>query len=149
MNYIINYSKYNHEFMYIVFSWNYKRHDSLIYALIIFVIIDYATGVLLAIHNRKVSSEIGYKGIIKKVLIFLVVSMAYVIDHYVLETKSTLRTVVIIFYLSNEGFSILENVGQLGLPIPRRLKEFIEKIMKESEWYTFIYIQIIGKIYFF
>lgn len=133
MNYIMNHNKYSHEFMNTALSWNYKRQDSLIYALIIFVIMDYATGVLLAIHNRKVSSEIGYKGIIKKVLIFLVVSMAYVIDYYVLETKSTLRTVVIIFYLSNEGFSILENVGQLGLPIPKRLKDFIEKIMKENE----------------
>jgi len=133
MDYFINHSKYIHELMNVALSWNFKRQDSLIYALIIFVIIDYVTGVLLAIHNQKVSSEIGYKGIIKKVLIFLVVSMAYIIDHYVLETKSTLRTVVIIFYLSNEGFSILENVGQLGLPIPRRLKDFIEKIMKENE----------------
>ena len=133
MDYFINHSKYIHELMNVALSWNFKRQDSLIYALIIFVIIDCVTGVLLAIHNQKVSSEIGYKGIIKKVLIFLVVSMAYIIDHYVLETKSTLRTVVIIFYLSNEGFSILENVGQLGLPIPRRLKDFIEKIMKENE----------------
>lgn len=131
MDYLINYNKYSYEF--VNASLSYKRLDSLIYALIIFVIIDYVTGVLLAIHNQKISSEIGYRGIIKKILVFLVVSMAYVIDHYVLGTKSTLRTVVIIFYLSNEGFSILENIGQLGLPIPKKLEEFIEKIMKDNE----------------
>lgn len=102
--------------------------NSLIYALTTFVAIDYITGVLLAIRDKKVSSEVGYKGIVRKFLIFLIVSMGNIIDNYVLGTGSTLRTLVIMFYLANEGISILENAGQLGLPIPKKLRDAIEKL---------------------
>ncbi len=102
--------------------------NSLIYALTVFVAIDYITGVLLAIRDKKISSEVGYKGIVRKFLIFLIVSMGNIMDNYVLGTGSTLRTLVIMFYLANEGISILENAGQLGLPIPQKLREIIEKL---------------------
>lgn len=102
--------------------------NSLIYALTAFVALDYITGILLAIRDKKISSEVGYKGIVRKFLIFLIVSMGNIIDNYVLGTGSTLRTLVIMFYLTNEGISILENAGQLGLPIPKKLKEAIEKL---------------------
>lgn len=102
--------------------------DSLIYALIIFVAIDYITGILLAIHDKRISSEVGFKGIVKKILIFIIVSMGNIIDSYILGTGSTLRTLVIMFYLTNEGFSILENAGQMGLPIPQKLKDAIQKL---------------------
>jgi toxin secretion/phage lysis holin len=107
--------------------------DSLIYALIIFVAIDYITGILLAIHNKKLSSEIGYKGIVKKILIFMVVSMGNIIDSYIFGTGSAHRTLVIMFYLANEGLSILENAGQLGLPIPQKLKDAIQKLNHNNE----------------
>lgn len=102
--------------------------NSLIYALTAFVAIDYITGVLLAIRDKKISSEVGYRGIVRKFLIFLIVSMGNIMDNYVLGTGSTLRTLVIMFYLANEGISILENAGQLGLPIPKKLREAIEKL---------------------
>ncbi|WOO37908.1 phage holin family protein [Anaerocolumna sp. AGMB13020] len=102
--------------------------NSLIYALTAFVALDYITGVLLAIRDKKISSEVGYRGIVRKFLIFLIVSMGNIMDNYVLGTGSTLRTLVVMFYLANEGISILENAGQLGLPIPKRLREAIEKL---------------------
>ncbi len=107
--------------------------NSLIYALTAFVAIDYITGVLLAIRDKKISSEVGYKGIVRKFLIFLIVSMGNIMDNYVLGTGSTLRTLVIMFYLANEGISILENAGQLGLPIPKKLREAIEKLNSNYE----------------
>ncbi|WP_033165496.1 phage holin family protein [Clostridium sp. KNHs205] len=107
--------------------------NSLIYALTAFVAIDYITGVLLAIRDKKISSEVGYKGIVRKFLIFLIVSMGNIMDNYVLGTGSTLRTLVIMFYLANEGISILENAGQLGLPIPKKLREAIEKLNSSNE----------------
>jgi toxin secretion/phage lysis holin len=107
--------------------------NSLIYALTAFVAIDYITGVLLAIRDKKISSEVGYRGIVRKFLIFLIVSMGNIMDNYVLGTGSTLRTLVIMFYLANEGISILENAGQLGLPIPKKLREAIEKLNSSNE----------------
>jgi len=107
--------------------------NSLIYALTAFVAIDYITGVLLAIRDKKISSEVGYRGIVRKFLIFLIVSMGNIMDNYVLGTGSTLRTLVIMFYLANEGISILENAGLLGLPIPKKLREAIEKLNSSNE----------------
>ena len=107
--------------------------NSLIYALTAFVAIDYITGVLLAIRDKKISSEVGYRGIVRKFLIFLIVSMGNIMDNYVLGTGSTLRTLVIMFYLANEGISILEKAGQLGLPIPKKLREAIEKLNSSNE----------------
>ena len=84
-------------------------------------------------RDKKISSEVGYRGIVRKFLIFLIVSMGNIMDNYVLGTGSTLRTLVIMFYLANEGISILENAGQLGLPIPKKLREAIEKLNSSNE----------------
>ena len=92
--------------------------DGLLYALIAFVVIDYITGVMCAIINKQLSSEVGFKGIFRKVLIFLLVGIANIIDVQVIGTGAVLRTAVIFFYISNEGVSLLENAGHLGLPIP-------------------------------
>ena len=91
--------------------------DGLLYALIAFVVIDYITGVMCAIINRELSSAVGFKGIFRKVLIFLLVGIANIIDVQVIGTGAVLRTAVIFFYISNEGVSLLENAGHLGLPI--------------------------------
>lgn len=109
-------------------GWLFGGFDSLIYAVIAFVAIDYITGVLVAIQNKKISSEIGFKGICKKVMIFLLIAIGSIIDNYIMTTGSTLRTMLIMFYLSNEGISILENAGQLGLPYPQKLKNVIQKL---------------------
>lgn len=103
-------------------------NDGLIYVLLVFVIIDYITGIMCAVSDKKLSSSIGFKGICRKVLIFMLVGMAHLLDRYVLKTGSVLRTAVIFFYISNEGISLLENAGHLGLPIPEKLKEVLEQL---------------------
>lgn len=107
--------------------------DGLLYALIAFVVIDYITGVMCAIINRELSSAVGFKGIFRKVLIFLLVGIANIIDVQVIGTGAVLRTAVIFFYISNEGVSLLENAGHLGLPIPERVKTVLEQLHDRAE----------------
>ncbi len=107
--------------------------DGLLYALIAFVVIDYITGVMCAIIDRKLSSAVGFKGIFRKVLIFLLVGIANIIDVQVIGTGAVLRTAVIFFYISNEGVSLLENAGHLGLPIPEKIKTVLEQLHDRAE----------------
>ena len=107
--------------------------DGLIYALTAFVVVDYITGVMCAIADKKLSSSVGFKGICRKVLIFILVGIANIIDVQVIKSGSVLRTAVIFFYLSNEGVSLLENAAHLGLPIPNKLKEVLEQLHDRSE----------------
>ena len=107
--------------------------DGLLYALIAFVAIDYITGVMCAVINRKLSSAVGFKGIFRKVLVFLLVGIANIIDVQVVGTGAVLRTAVIFFYISNEGVSLLENAGHLGLPIPERVKTVLEQLHDRAE----------------
>lgn len=92
------------------------RCDGLLYALIVFVVLDYITGVLYAIADHRLSSAVGFKGICRKVLIFALVGVANILDVYVIGTGCVVRTATIFFYISNEGVSILENAANLGLP---------------------------------
>ena len=107
--------------------------DGLLYALIASVVIDYITGVMCAIINKQLSSEVGFKGIFRKVLIFLLVGIANIIDVQVIGTGAVLRTAVIFFYISNEGVSLLENAGHLGLPIPEKIKTVLEQLHDRAE----------------
>ena len=109
-------------------GWFFGGFDGFLYALLAFVCIDYITGVMVAIVNKTVSSEVGFKGIFKKVLIFTLVGVANIIDVNVLQSSSAIRTAVIFFYLSNEGISIIENAGILGLPIPQKLKDVLAQL---------------------
>ena len=102
--------------------------DGLLIALLLFVITDYITGVMCAIADKKLSSAVGFKGICRKVLIFLLVGIANILDMQVIGTGSVLRTAVIFFYISNEGVSLLENAGHLGLPIPVKIKAVLEQL---------------------
>lgn len=102
--------------------------DGLLIALAVFATVDYITGVLCAIADKKLSSTVGFKGICRKVLIFTLVGIANVVDVNVIGDGSILRTAVIFFYLSNEGVSLLENAAHLGLPIPEKLKEVLEQL---------------------
>nr|WP_066640697.1 phage holin family protein [Desulfolucanica intricata] len=111
-----------------VLGWLLGGFDSLAYALIAFVVIDYFTGVLLAIYEKKVSSTIGFKGIYKKVLIFALISLGNIIDQYIIGSGSSLRTMLILFYLSNEGISILENAAKMEVPFPQKLKDILQQI---------------------
>ncbi len=107
--------------------------DGLLYALIAFVVVDYITGVMCAISDHTLSSEVGFKGICRKVLIFLLVGIANILDMQVIGTGSVLRTAIIFFYISNEGVSLLENAGHLGLPIPTKLKDVLAQLHDRSE----------------
>ena len=107
--------------------------DGLLFALVVFVVMDYVTGVMCAAADRKLSSEVGFKGICRKVLIFMMVGIANVLDVLIIGSGSVLRTAVIFFYLSNEGVSLLENAGHLGLPIPEKLKAVLEQLHRQSE----------------
>ncbi len=102
--------------------------DGLIVALLCFVAVDYITGLMCAVSDKKLSSKAGFKGICRKVLIFTLVGVANIIDIQIIHTGSVLRTAVIFFYLSNEGVSLLENAAHLGLPIPKKLKEVLEQL---------------------
>lgn len=107
--------------------------DGLLIALLLFVITDYITGVMCAIADKKLSSAVGFKGICRKVLIFLLVGIANILDMQVIGTGSVLRTAVIFFYISNEGVSLLENAGHLGLPIPVKIKAVLEQLHDRAE----------------
>lgn len=107
--------------------------DGLLYALLAFVVLDYITGIMCAVVDKKLSSAVGFKGICRKVLIFTLVGVGHILDTHVIGTGSVLRTAVIFFYLSNEGISLLENAGHLGLPIPQKLKSILEQLHDRSE----------------
>ncbi len=107
--------------------------DGLIYALVIFVAADYITGVMYAAVNRRLSSEIGFKGICKKVLIFILVGIANILDEYIIGNGSIIRTAAIFFYLSNEGISVLENAAKLGLPVPEKLRAALHQLNDDTE----------------
>jgi toxin secretion/phage lysis holin len=107
--------------------------DGLIIALVVFVVCDYITGVLCAVSDKKLSSEIGFKGICRKVLIFILVGIGNILDVQVLGHEGVLRTAIIFFYLSNEGLSLTENAAHLGLPIPEKLKNVLEQLHDRSD----------------
>ena len=114
-------------------GWFLGGCDGMLYALIAFVVIDYITGVMCAAVDKKLSSKVGFKGICRKVLIFLLVGIANILDVAVIGTGSVLRTAIIFFYISNEGVSVLENAGHIGLPIPQKMKDILEQLHKSSE----------------
>lgn len=109
-------------------GWLLGGCDSLIYTLIAFVVFDYISGLLLAIFNRTLSSEVGFKGICRKALIFIVISVGNIIDKWLLQSGIVLRTMLAMFYLSNEGISIIENVSLMGVPIPQKLKDVLQRL---------------------
>ena len=102
--------------------------DGFLYALLVLIAVDYATGIMCAIIEKKLSSEIGFRGIFKKVLILVLVGIGNALDQYVLGTGETVRTAVIFFYASNEGVSLLENAARIGLPIPEKLRQILAQL---------------------
>lgn len=114
-------------------GWFLGGCDGLLYALIAFVVIDYITGVMCAINDHALSSEVGFRGICRKVLIFLLVGIANIMDVNVIGTGSVLRTAVIFFYITNEGVSLIENAAHLGLPVPEKIKVVLEQLHDRAE----------------
>ena len=107
--------------------------DGLLTAQIIFMVIDYVTGIMCAIADKKLSSAVGFRGIFKKVLIILLVGVAHIVDLHVVGSGNALRSAVVCFYLSNEGVSLLENAAHLGLPIPEKLKTVLEQLHNRDD----------------
>ena len=102
--------------------------DGLLIALIVLMTLDYVSGVMCAIIDKKLSSAVGFKGICKKVFILMLVGVAHIIDLHVVGTGSALRGAVICFYMSNEGLSLLENAAHIGLPIPDKLRDILSQL---------------------
>ena len=107
--------------------------DGLVTALVVFVVVDYITGVMCAVSDRKLSSAVGYRGVMRKVVIFILVGVASLLDTHVLGEVGILRTAVIFFYISNEGLSLLENAAHLGLPIPEKMRLVLEQLHDRNE----------------
>lgn len=114
-------------------GWFLGGCDGLLYALLAFVAADYITGVMCAITDKTLSSAVGFKGICRKVLIFVLVGIGHILDTQVIGAGSVLRTAVIFFYLSNEGVSLMENAAHLGLPVPAKLKNVLEQLHDRAE----------------
>ncbi|MQB95810.1 DNA primase [Lactobacillus reuteri] len=109
-------------------GWYLGGLDDFLYALLIFMLVDYLTGILCAINEHRLSSEIGFRGLTRKVLILVLVGIANVLDIYLLKNGSAIRTATIFFYISNEGISLLENASRLGLPVPNKLKSVLQQL---------------------
>ena len=109
-------------------GWFMGGFDGFLYALVALMVADYITGVMCAIVNKTLSSEVGFRGIFKKVLIFVLVGIGHIIDTHLIGDGSVLRTAIIFFYCSNEGVSMLENAASLGLPIPEKLKDILAQL---------------------
>ena len=114
-------------------GWLFGSPDSFFYALIAFIFADYLTGVAAAVIKKEVSSDIGFEGLLKKFCIFLIVAVANIIDTDILKVNGIMRNAAIFFYLSNEGISIIENAAVIGLPIPEKLKNVLQKLGKEDD----------------
>ena len=107
--------------------------DGVLIALVVFVVMDYLSGVMCAVADKTLSSEVGFKGICRKIVIFILVGIANILDVQVIGSGSVLRTAVIFFYISNEGVSLLENASHLGLPVPQKIKAVLEQLHDRAE----------------
>lgn len=116
-----------------VLGFLFGEVNGLFWALIAFMATDYITGVVVAVINKQLSSEIGFKGLAKKLLILVFVSLGHIADMYVLGGTPVAMSAVMLFYIANEGLSIIENAGNLGLPVPKKLKDIMIQLKKESE----------------
>ena len=116
-----------------VLGFMYGEVNGLFWALIAFMATDYITGVVVAAINKQLSSEVGFKGLAKKLMILVFVSLGHIADMYVLDGTPVAMSAVMLFYIANEGLSIIENAGNLALPVPKKLKDIMVQLKKESE----------------
>ena len=116
-----------------VLGFMYGEVTGLFWALIAFMATDYITGVVVAAINKQLSSEVGFRGLAKKLMILVFVSLGHIADMYVLGGTPVAMSAVMLFYIANEGLSIIENAGNLGLPVPKKLKDIMAQLKKESQ----------------
>lgn len=113
-------------------SWFFGSLDFMLYVLITLAICDYITGVMCAVVNKKLSSAVGFRGIFKKMIMFIVVGIAHLFDR-MMNTGDVLRTAAVFFYIANECVSLIENAAVIGLPVPETLKKVLAQIKKNSD----------------
>lgn len=116
-----------------IFSYVYGSFDSMIIILVVMVTLDYISGVLKACMKKELSSKAGFKGLLKKLMIFILVGMGSLVDRFVPSANGAIRTAVIMFYVANEGISILENGAEMGMPLPKFLKNILLQLRKDSD----------------
>jgi len=109
-------------------GWTLGGMDGFLFALIAFVVADYATGVMRAILEKRLSSSVGARGIFKKIVIFVMVAIGHTLDTRIVGSGAAIRTAIIYFFISNEGVSLLENAAAIGLPIPEKLREVLAQL---------------------
>lgn len=112
---------------------NFQNISMLFYALLLFMILDYITGVLVAIVHKKIDSKIGFVGILKKFFILLIFVMGLTIDTLIIGRGQMVALVIVSFYIANEGFSILENAEKINIPLPQKLLEILEQIKNQKK----------------
>lgn len=116
-----------------IIGFLYGEVNGLLIALLAFMALDYITGVIIAITNKRLSSEIGFKGLAKKLVILIFTAIGHIIDCYILGGGATAMNAVILFYISNEGISITENAATLGLPVPKKIKDILQQIKEKGD----------------
>ena len=115
-------------FTYLFGSW-----DLALQVLIVFMVLDYGTGVLYAFLNNQLNSEVGFKGLVKKLMILVVLIIGVMLDRILGTGTWVFGTLVCYFYIANEGISLLENVGNIGIPIPNKIRNALEQLNKDDE----------------
>lgn len=116
-----------------VLGFLFGEVNGLFWALIAFMALDYVTGVIIAVINKKLSSEIGFRGLAKKFLILIFVAVGHILDANVLGGQAVCMSAVMLFYIANEGVSIIENAALLGLPVPKKLKDILEQLKTKGD----------------
>ena len=116
-----------------VLGFMYGEVNGLFWALIAFMALDYITGVIVAIIEKRLSSEVGFRGLAKKFLILVFVAVGHIADTYILGGTPAAMSAVMLFYIANEGISIIENAAALGLPVPKKITGLMEQIRNKSE----------------
>lgn len=106
--------------------------DGLLYALVAFVVLDYITGIMCAVADKELSSNVSFRGLARKVCIFVMVGIGHLLDTQIFGETGVLRTAIIFFYLSNEGLSLTENTAHLGLPIPEKLHAVLKQLHEKG-----------------
>lgn len=116
-----------------VLGFMYGEAGGLFFALLAFMAMDYITGVVAAAVSKKLSSRVGFRGLAKKIVILVFVSVGHIADMYILGGSTAAMSAVILFYTANEGISIVENAASLGLPVPEKLKTILEQLREKGE----------------
>lgn len=116
-----------------LFAFLFGDITPLFWAVLAFMVLDYLTGVIVAIINKNLSSEIGFKGLAKKLLILVFIALAHILDVNVLGTYPVLQSAVMMFFLANEGISLIENAAKLGVPVPSKLLDVLKQLKQQGE----------------